>query len=83
MIVLFESYYNILIFNQIFNPYCFDSFRNKYKKYNIFLISQAEYKIFLRIINFLGKSKKIIKWCCFCETIFENHKMVKIFRKKM
>jgi len=44
MIALFENFYNILIFS----PYCFDSFRNKYKKYMTFLVSQAEYKIFLK-----------------------------------
>jgi len=32
VIVLFGSYYGILTFG----PYCFDSFRNKYKKYKTF-----------------------------------------------
>jgi len=82
VIWLFESFYNILIFN----PFCFDSSKNKYKKYRTFFVSQTKYKIFLKIewiINFSGKSKKkIIKWC-FCETIFKNHKKrVKNKKKK-
>jgi len=44
MIVLFQSYYDILDFN----PYCVDSFRNKYKKYKTFSNSSSEYKIFLK-----------------------------------
>jgi len=42
VIVLFESYYGILRLSL----YCFDSFRNKYKKYKTFLNSQAKYKIY-------------------------------------
>jgi len=55
VIWLFESFYNILIFN----PFCFDSSKNKYKKIeDLFFISQTNYKIFLKIEWIINFSRK-------------------------